>query len=106
MVSTRQSRMDIVRERADSLRELDLDDVGQGLGQGLDKAHSGSQLQDNKEEDDIAIASAIADVEEEIKAGDQMVAIPLAFVLAFVAWFFRNELSPVLEYLLGPVGKK
>jgi len=95
--------MDRVRERADSLRELDLDDVGQGLDKTA-AADERAQLQDNREEDDVAIAEAIADVEEEIKASDKMMTIPLAFLLVIVAWLFRDSLIPALEFMLGPVG--
>ena len=60
--SGRKTSMDRLRERADSLRELDLDEIGQGLN-GSGKNSDYVEISDNKEEDDIAIAEAIADIE-------------------------------------------
>ena len=99
MVDTRKGRqtsMDKVRERADSLRELDLDDVGKGLEK--EDSSSSMRLSNRDEEDDIAIAEAIADIEKEIQAKEAKVLPIGALIIAALAWLFRKELEPYLEW--------
>ena len=99
----RQTSMDRVRERADSLRELDLDDVGKGLEP---DSSSSMRLSNRNEEDDIAIAEAIADIEKEIQAKEAKVLPIGALIVAALAWLFRKELEPYLEWLLQEIGVK
>jgi len=100
MVSTRGSRTlskDGVGGRADNLRKLDLGDVDKDLSL-IGRERTQSQISDNAEEDDVAIANAINEVESDIAKGNSYI-IPLALnlIIVLIAFVYREQLLKIMD---------
>jgi len=102
--TTRQSSMEKLRSKADSLRSLNLGSVDKNLSE-LDKQGTNpSQIDENNEEDDVAIAAAVAEIESELGARKGFSGgMYLAVLLAVLAYYFVDAREAAIKWLLEKV---
>jgi hypothetical protein len=96
-----------LRQKADNLRTINLGSIDKDMNE-LDKEKpknkTSSVLDENKEEDDVAIAAAVAEIEKELLAERRgsSTGLFIAILVAILAYFYRNMLAdlPVVQWLL------
>ena len=93
-----------LRSKGDSLMSVNLGSVDKNLSE-LDKIGvTSSHMDENTEDDDVAIAAAVAEIESELGAQQGAgIGIYLAVLLAVLAFYFAEEREACIKWLLEKV---
>ena len=79
---------------------VNLGSVDKNLSE-LDKGGATSHIDENTEDDDVAIAAAVAEIESELGSQKGVGAgMYLAVLMAVIAFYFAKEIEAMMEWLL------